>query len=266
MIKMKTGNDTNFSGMDAGIKLIITLFLAIIPFFCDQIVSFVVFFSFFALLSLISGIPGKTLLKNIVAYVVIIILPLLFGLAVQALIGLLTGSEAVQINVYQDLFYRILRLFLLWYVTSLYIMRSEEHTSELQSLTTPMELFLGLLNQILLPLGLLKISVSDFLSTIRFVMLLLAEMGNRFIDSYKELFSSYKNKSRKGFYQLVKDMAQVLVSLISASLADTDKVQEMIVNEAEKGFSYRFRCSLADFAAILVFCGLMVGVYLIERS
>ena len=254
MIKMKTGNDTNFSGMDAGIKLIITLFLAIIPFFCDQIVSFVVFFSFFALLSLISGIPGKTLLKNIVAYVVIIILPLLFGLAVQALIGLLTGSEAVQINVYQDLFYRILRLFLLWYVTSLYIM------------TTPMELFLGLLNQILLPLGLLKISVSDFLSTIRFVMLLLAEMGNRFIDSYKELFSSYKNKSRKGFYQLVKDMAQVLVSLISASLADTDKVQEMIVNEAEKGFSYRFRCSFADFAAIVVFCALMVGVYLIERS
>lgn len=254
MIKMKTGDDTNFSGMDAGIKLIITLFLAIIPFFCVQNASFIIFFSFFALISLISGISGKTLLKNIAAYVVIIILPLLFGMAVQALIGLFTGSEAVQVNEYQDLFYRILRLFLVWYVTSLYIM------------TTPMELFLGLLNQILLPLRLLKISVSGFLSTIRFVMLLLAEMGNRFIDSYKELFASYKNKSRKGFYHLVKDMAQVLVSLIAASLADTDKVQEMIVNEAEKGFSYRFRCSFVDFAAVLIFCALMLSIYFIERS
>ncbi len=237
--------------------MILTLFLAIIPFFCVKNASFVVFFSFFALLSLISGIPGKTLLKNIVAYLVIIILPLLFGVAIQALFALFGGSGTMEVNAYQELFYRILRLFLLWYVTSLYIM------------TTPMELFLGLLHQILLPLRLLKIPVSGFLSTIRFVMLLLAEMANRFLDSYKELFSSYKNnksKNKRGFYPLVKDMAQVLVSLISASLADTDKVQEMLVNDAERGFSYRFRCSFADFAAVLIFCALMVGVYLIERS
>lgn len=254
MIKMKTGDDTNFSGMDAGIKLILTLFLAIIPFFCAKDASFVVFFSFFALLSLISGIPGKTLLKNIAAYFVIIILPLLFGVAIQALFALFGGSGIMEVNAYQELFYRILRLFLLWYVTSLYIM------------TTPMELFLGLLHQILLPLGLLKIPVSGFLSTIRFIMVLLGEMANGFLDSYKELFSSYKNKNRRGFGNLVKDMAQVLVSLIAASLADTDKVQEMIANDAERGFSYRFRCSFLDFAAILLFCALMAGVYLMERS
>ncbi|HMM05538.1 MAG TPA: energy-coupling factor transporter transmembrane component T [Clostridiales bacterium] len=240
--------------MDAGIKLILTLFLAIIPFFCEKDASYVVFFSFFALLSLISGIPGKTLLKNIAAYVVIIILPLLFGVAVQALFALFGSGGTMEVNAYQELFYRILRLFLLWYITSLYIM------------TTPMELFLGLLNQILLPLRLLKIPVAGFLSTIRFIMLLLAEMAGRFLDSYKELFSSYQNKSRRGFRNLVKDMAQVLVSLISASLADTDKVQEMLVNDAEKGFSYRFRCSFPDFAALLLFCALMVGVYFIEKS
>lgn len=253
MIKMKTGEETNFSGMDAGIKLIITLFLAIIPFFCEEHISFIVFFAFFAFISLISGIRSKTLLKNVVAYVVIIILPLLFGVIVQVLIGLFTGNEMVQVTAYQDLFYRILRLFLLWYVTSLYIM------------TTPIEPFLGLLDRILTPLKLLKIPVSGFLSTIRYVMMLLTEMGGRFIESYKELFSSYKSKNRRGFRNLIKDMAQVLVSLIAASLADTDQVQEMIENETKRGFCYRFRFSFADFAAVVLCGGLIIGIYFIEK-
>lgn len=253
MIKVKTGNETNFSGMDAGIKFIITLFLAIIPFFCFKPLSFLVFFSFFGLISLISGIPPKALLKNVVAYLVIIILPLLFGVGVQALIGLFGGSEMVEANAYQDLFYRILRLFLLWYVTSLYIM------------TTPVEPFLGLLDKILTPLKLLKVPVSDFLNTIRFVMALLTDMGGRFIDSYKELFSSYKNKNKRGVSNLVKDVVHVLVNLITDSLADTDQVQEMIEQDGQKGFSYGLKVSFADIVLILVFCGLMAGIYLIEK-
>jgi energy-coupling factor transporter transmembrane protein EcfT len=131
-------------------------------------------------------------------------------------------------------------------------------------MTTPIEPFLGLLDKILSPLKLLKIPVSDFLNTIRFVMAVLSEMGSRFIDSYKELFSAYKNKNKRGFTNLVKDMVQVLVSLITASLADTEKVETMLENEGQKECAYRFKVSFSDVAAIAVFCGLMIGVYLIE--
>lgn len=240
MINTNTAKDTKFSGMDAGIKLIITLFLAIIPFFCIKPLSFAALILFFLQASALSGIKIPALLKNVVAYLIIIILPLVFGIAVQALIGLISENASATAYSYHDLTLRVIRLFFLWYVTSLYIM------------TTPVEPFLGLLDKILTPLKLLRVPVSSFLNTLRFVMAVLGDMGARFISSYKELLSSYQNKSKKGFSKLMKDIVKVLVSLITESLADTEKVQNMIETESDRGYSYTFKVNKSDLFAVFL--------------
>jgi energy-coupling factor transporter transmembrane protein EcfT len=252
MTKNKSEKDTYFSGMDAGIKLIVTLFFVVVPFFCVKPLSFAVLFLILLHISAISGIKAKSLLKSVAAYLIVIILPLFFGIAVQALVTLASLHTAVESERFAALALQTARLFLLWYVTGLYIF------------TTPMEPFLGLMSKILTPLQKIGIPVENFLQTIRFVMMILGDMAKRFTASFKNVFTGKREQGRRTLRQIVKELTNVLVTMITDSLADTDKIQEMIEQDRDKGFSYHLKCTKMDIASLVLSCILLAVLGLIE--
>ena len=138
--------------MDGLVKLLIAIMLAVTAFFLDQPVSLLLLSACLLISAVVLRIKWRTLFLSTVSYVVIVLVPFLFGYLMSELLYLFTGNElfAFQQSGY-DVFLRIFRLFVIWFVSILYF-----HT-------TPLKTIIGLLDKFLFPLKKAGVPTEDFL-------------------------------------------------------------------------------------------------------
>lgn len=242
--------------MDGFIKFILATVLATIPFFFEEQMSFVIISFYLILATLILRIKLRTLLISAASYCIIVLIPYLFGLLMNEFISSVTNSELfVYSQSYYEIFLRLFRLFLIWYVSILYF-----HT-------TPMKTVIGLLDKLFFPLKLIGVPVKDYLKVVMCIVLDLkgtgVEMKNKFLESARSTIGGTKGKFRIN----IKGISQIIVSLIVNSFEKIDKIQSFVEEvNADDLYNYNFKISKKDGIAVSSFVVFLFLIILIEKG
>lgn len=242
--------------MDGFIKFVLATVLAAMPFFFEEQMSFGIIGVYLLIVTLVLRIKFRTLLLSAASYCIIVLIPYLFGLLMNGIIYSVTNNE---LFVYSqgpyEIFLRLFRLFLIWYVSILYF-----HT-------TPMKTVIGLLDKLFFPLKLIGVPVKDYLKVVMCIVLDLkgtgAEMKKRFLESARPNIGGAKGKFRIN----IKGISQIIVSLIVNSFEKIDKIQSFVekVNPDDL-YSYEFKISKRDVIAIISFFIFTFAVITIEKG
>ncbi len=253
---LNTLKENEFWEMDGFIKFILAAVLATIPFFFEEQMSFIIISIYLLIVTFVLRIKLRTLLISAASYCVIVLIPYLFGLLINGLIYSVTNNElfAYSQSSY-EIFLRLFRLFLIWYVSILYF-----HT-------TPMKTVIGLLDKLLFPLKLIGVPVKDYLKVVMCIVLDLkgtgVEMKNKFLESARSTIGGTKGKFRIN----IKGISQIIVSLIVNSFEKIDKIQSFVeaVN-ADDLYGYKFKVSKKDVFAVSSFVLFILVVIIIEKG
>lgn len=250
-------NDLNESwGMDGFIKFILAAALAVIPFHLEHQLSFVVLAVYLLLATLVLKIKFQTLAISTASYVIIVLLPYLFGFLMNELLSCLTPK--VLFTYHQgpyEVFLRLFRLFIIWYVSILYFQ------------TTPIKTVIGLLDKLFFPLKLFGVPVTDYLKVVMCIILELKGTGEEMKKSFGERVRSIREGTKGRFTIQVKGISQMIVSLLVNSLEKIDTIQTFVENvNPDDLYHYRFNVSKKDAAAVTSFILLMAVLFMIEKG
>ncbi len=235
--------------MDSGIKLLMVLVLGIVPFLMEGYFNYFLLLSYLAVATFMARIQLKVLIKNIAAYVVIIIFPYAMGIFMAVAISRLTGNSLVAFQgSLADVSLRLFQLFIIWYAGILYFN------------STKVEQVLGLFDKLLAPLKSIGLPVTDFLKAILCVINELKELApeakRTFFESLSHLAGHRKSLSKSR----LRGISLVIVDFIVNSFARLDQLEEHIKKvEKEDIFNYKFNFSKTDFFAILSLL-LLIGI------
>ena len=235
--------------MDSGIKLLIVLVLGVVPFFIDGYVNYFLLLSYLAIATLMARIQLKVLIKNIAAYVAIIIFPYAMGIFIAVSISKLTGNGLVALQgSLADVSLRLFQLFILWYVGILYLN------------STKVEQVLGLFDKLLAPLKSIGLPVTDFLKVILCVINELKELAPEAKRTFFEGVSHLAGQRKSLSQSRLRGISQVIAGYIVNSFARLDQLEEHVKRiEKEDVFNYRFNFSKTDFFALLSLI-LLIGI------
>ena len=248
--------ENDLTQMDGFIKFVLAVILAVTPYLLETQISFGILSVYLLIITLILRIKLKTLLLSAASYFVIVLMPLLFGMGLNGLIYSLTGNQLFTFSQsYYEIFLRMFRLFIIWYVSILYF-----HT-------TPLKTVIGLLNKLLSPLKLVGVQVKDYLKVVMCVILQLkgsgAEMKKKFLENARSSVGENKRKFRINF----KGISQVIVSLLVNSFEKLDKIQEFVEKvDCDELFEYRFRLAFRDVLAVGSIVFITSIMYMIEKG
>ena len=243
-------SDVPITKIDGFIKLLLAVILICLVFFFKRDISLITVSVFLVFLTLLSKIKPRTLLLGAFSYVIIVIIPYLFGFWIDSLFSL--SSEQI---VFHEAFLRLFRLFIIWYVSILYF-----HT-------TPTETVVGLLDKLLTPLKLVGIPVQDFLKVIMCIIIELRETGTDAKKSLGESMHSVIGNGTRRFRINLNAISQIIVSLIINSFIKIDRIQSFVEKtKPEELYNYSFKLSKNDGVAIVSTLLFTVGVWILEAG
>jgi len=249
-------NRDAFTDMDGLIKLILAIILGGMPFLFENQMSFVILAVYLLTMTLASRMRYKTLLISATSYFIIVLIPYLFGYSINSLLYSVTHNEIFTYDQgpYQ-IFLRLVRLFIIWYVSILYF-----HT-------TPIKTVIGLLDKFMFPLKLIGVPVRDYLKVVMCIVIQLkgtgAEMKKNFMNRARSTIGA-----RKGRFKInVRGISQIIVSLLVNSFEKVDEIQSFVENvKADDLYYYKFKISKRDIVVVLTFMLLIAVLYLSENG
>lgn len=241
--------------LDGFIKFLMVTVIAMLPFYFEKPVSYGFFLVYLLMVTLASRIRYRTLLLSAASYFIIVLVPYLFGLLMNGVIYYLTKNEALIHQEPQEIILRLFKLFIIWYVSILYF-----HT-------TPMKTILGLLDQLLFPLKLIKVPVQDYLKITMCIVMELKgageEMKTRFLEHARSVIGG-KNRRLKSKFN---GISQIIVSSLVDSFQKLDKLESFVEQvNPEELFSYEFKMTIREWIAALSIVLLVFAIYLIEKG
>ncbi len=243
--------------MDSGIKFFIAVVLSVIPFFCEQQMSFFIISAYLIVITIFSGIRVKTVLTSFTAYFIVVVFPFLFGLLMSWVFYKVSGNA--MFTSYMQVGKTVLRmfqLFLLWYIGCIYFN------------TTPMKSVIGLFDKLLTPLKRLGVPISEHLKVVMCVVRELTELGPEVKRNFTESMESLPSKNNKNTWWSkinIKGISTILVNFIVNSFKRLDIIEQYVREvEAKDLYNYRFRLSVRDIVACVSCILLMVVLSMIE--
>lgn len=243
-------------GLDAFIKLIVAIVLTIIPFIIERQLSFIILCAVLIWIAVVLRIKLRTLLLSAASYGVIVIFPFLFGMGISVLINSISANQALFYSPETlDAFLRLLKLFIVWYVSILYF-----HT-------TPMSTVLGLLDQLLSPLKRIGVPIQDYLKVVMCIVLELKETGSEMKHKFLENARSTIGSNASTLKDKFKGVSHIIVTSLVNSFDKLDKIQSFVENvKPEDLFGYTFKLSRKEGAALLFAVILIFALYLSESG
>ncbi|NMA68114.1 MAG: energy-coupling factor transporter transmembrane protein EcfT [Desulfitobacterium sp.] len=239
--------------MDGGIKFILAIALMVIPFYIQGLWSIFLFVAYLLLITFVLKVNFRTLLISGISFSIIVLLPYFFGLSLNALLYYFTQNEIFAFHGYWAIFNRILKLFVIWYLSILYF-----HT-------TPMTSFLGLLDKTTAPLKKIGLSIENYLKVIMCIVILLKAMGNELKENLGQKMRGVMGEKKGRFSINVKGIAQLIVNLILDSFRNLDTIEEYVDRvKPEDLYYYKFKFTVKDGIALLSFAFLIVGIWMLE--
>jgi len=242
--------------MDSGIKLLVLLILGIAPFFISCHMSYMLLLAYLIALTHFLRIQLSVIFKNTVAYVIIIILPYIFGFLVAILVSSVTGNDLTKLySSLEDVSLRLFQLFILWYAGILYLN------------STKIESIIGLFDKLLSPLKRFGVPVADFLKIIMCVIQELKELAPEVKKGFTESFSSIFGNRKSLPKSKLAGISQIIVNYFVNSFERLGKVEEYVKNVEDRDlFHYKFTISLHDVFLVVSIITLVVSIILVSNS
>lgn len=239
--------------MDGALKFVLAIALMIIPFYIQELWSIGLFIAYLLLITLVLKVNMRTLLISGASFAIIVLFPYIFGLSLNALLYHFTQNGIFAFHGYWAIFNRILKLFVIWYLSILYFQ------------TTPMTVFVGMLDKFSTPFKKIGLSIEDYLKVIMCIVILLKEMGNDVRQNLGQKMRTAMGEKKGRLSINVKGIAQIIVNLILDSFSNLDKVEEYVNKvKAEDLYHYKPSFTLKDGLALLTFTLLIAGIWMLE--
>lgn len=245
--------------LDAFIKLIIALVLAVAPFKIARPASFMIIGIVLIVAAVMLRLKPRTLLWGAASYGVIVVFPYAFGLAVSAVAALVTADHGGQALLdgpaMQHALLRLFKLFVVWYAGIVYFQ------------TTPVPAVLGLLDRLLSPLSRIGVPIRDYLKIVMCVVLELKAAGS----GLKQTFLDHQRRAGGSAASTLKHKIGAIARVIAASLASSfdkiDTIQNFVEKtRAEDLFRYTFKLARPERMALLFAALFIVALYLSESG
>ncbi|MGJ7921984.1 hypothetical protein [Neobacillus sp. LXY-4] len=244
------------SELDGLIKLTQAGMITAIPFLFFKPMSLVLLTVYLLIITFILRMNRRTIAMSAFSYCIVFLFPYLFGLLINSLLYFLSGNDvfALQQSPY-EIFLRLFRLFIIWYVSILYF-----HTTDTKTV-------IGMFDKLLSPLKLIGVPVADYLKVIMCIVLELTEMGSEVKKSLAESMRSVMGESRRKFRVNINGVSQIIVSLIVNSFDKLDRIESFIEKaEPDDLYHYRFKLSVSDGVSIFSFFLLIYLVLMVEQG
>lgn len=256
LTNQKTLKSAKFSDIDGFIKFIQAIVLASMPFLLLKPMSIGLLSVYLLIVTFFSGIKSRSLIMSAMSYCIVFLFPYLFGLLTNTLLYYFSGSDAFSYHQSSyEIFLRLFRLFIIWYVSILYF-----HTTEMKTV-------IGLLDKLLTPLKLVGVPVSDYLKVVMCIVLELTEMGSEVKKSLGESMRTAIGGSKWKFKINMKGISQIIVSLIVNSFEKLDKIESFVAKSAADDlYHYRFKLSINDVISVLGFFLLISLILMVEKG
>jgi len=229
--------------------------LALVALVCDQQVSLSLVFLYLVFATVMLGSNFRFLLKNMVSYGLIFLMPYFFGLLLSMLVNSLFSNGHVPADlVLKETLLRMVRLFFVWYIGSLYIC------------STPLPSILGMLKHVLSPLKHWGVPVSTALTLIMCIVLQLTASVSEFKNTTVEQARNIFQDKSTCFKTKLKVLANLLVFFIVNSLQKTEEIQTLVDQTNLDDFTYRFKVARNELLVIASFIILLAVLIFLEAS
>jgi len=255
LINLDKQKSTEFADMDGLIKFILATILSVMPFFVQKNMSFGIILIFLLVVTLLSNIKLSTLLISASSYFIVVLMPYLFGLLMNTVIYSFSNNDLFALHQgTHEIFLRLFRLFIIWYVSILYFQ------------TTPMKTVIGLLEKFLTPLKLVGVPVGDYLKVVMGSVIELKETGTEMKKSLGESMRSTMGGKGK-FHINIKGLSQIIVSLIVNSFGKLDKIERFVEQaNPEDLYGYCFKLTNREIVVVLGFSLRTLIVFMVEKG
>ncbi len=238
---MKPPKNRIVTAMDPGVKAGLVIILAVILFWSKMPFSFAVILLYVLLVTVLSGLSFRILLRNLLYLSVALIVPYLFGL-IFSICGALfvPGSFSLRSIHFPAIALKFGRLILLGHIASIYMY------------TTPFGQIVGMLNRLLTPVKRCGVPVRDYLKILICIRTELPNAIKRGRDTVARWRDPSGTVKRRSLKSKIEGMADVIVSQILQSFQEIDRIQKLI---DETDFAdldaFRFKVSQSDMIAII---------------
>lgn len=239
--------------LDAGLKAGIAIILTVVALVCENQFSLLIIFLYLGSVTFLLGSNFQFLLKNVVSYGLIILLPYFFGFSLSLLLGyLFSNTSYVPDLVFKETLWRIIRIFMVWYIGSLYIY------------STPLKSMLGMFKKVFSPLNRIGVPVSKYLTFIVCIIIQLTESVSGFKNnSVEQARTIFRNKSMC-LQTRIKEISNLLVEFIADSLHKTGEIQTLMEQTNLDNFTYSIIVSKKEKLAIFSFIVLLTLLFFLE--
>jgi hypothetical protein len=225
--------------IDAGIKGLLALIIAVTVCFCHSGWEFLFLSAYLAVVTFLLKGDLRFILKNLLSYGVIFVVPFLLGFLLHWLMEIIIPGNAYSNGfALEGTAFRMIRMFFIWYTSSLYFS------------TTPFLAIAEMLNKVLGPLNALGIPVTRHL---HMVLCVVGQLGKS-ADQFKQDIMAKSNQIFKGDHSGIKaklsEFAGILADFIVNSLQQTDQVQDTFANINLSDCTYKLDLVRNDIIAI----------------
>ncbi|MHB8126248.1 MAG: energy-coupling factor transporter transmembrane component T family protein [Desulfitobacteriaceae bacterium] len=247
-------NIKNNTEIDAGLKAFITIVLAIVASVCVKQISLLIILLYLVIATFLLGSNFRFILKNIISYGIIFLLPFSFGLLLSIFFGFLFSNNLFFSDyVLKETVLRIVRIFFIWYIGSLYFC------------TTPLKSILGMLRKVLYPLNILGVPVLKYLNIVMCIIIELTQSVNEFKNKIIEQSRDIFRDNSLCFKTKIKELSNILVLFITNSLQKTEEIQKLVEQTNTNDFIYSFKVSRNEILAIFSLIILLTVLIFLER-
>ncbi|MEN6389966.1 MAG: energy-coupling factor transporter transmembrane protein EcfT [Syntrophomonas sp.] len=233
-----TGLNSKNTELDAGIKLVLAILLAVASAFCKNGRDLVYFSIFLFAITVFLKSDLRFILKNLFSFGIIILTPYLFGILLSLGLNRLNPGPVYSIDLNAALL-KMTRIFFIWYIGNLYFF------------TTSLEAIMDMFDKVFSPLNRAGIPVSRYLNMIMFIVNELSRTVGQFKgEIFEQAGLIFKNR-QLGIKTRLKELAHIIVNYIANSLQRTDEIQEQVELSCVNNCQYTLRISKNEIAAIL---------------
>lgn len=235
-------NHSLLAELDAGIKACLATLLIVMASICVKQVSLSLVFLYLLLATIMLGSNLRFLLKNMVSYSLIILLPYSFGILLSMLLAFIFSNPQYTSGlVINETLIRMVRIFFVWYIGSLYIC------------STPIQTILGMLQIVFSPLNRWGIPISKYLTIIMCIVIVLSESVSEFKDNVVEHARIIFKNKMLGFRTKITELGNLIVLFLANSLQKTETIQNLVDQTNPDDFLYTFKVSKNEIITLFSF-------------
>lgn len=223
--------------MDAGVKIILTVLLAVSAAFCHNGRDLLAFAAFLLVVTIFLKSDLRFILKNLLSFGIIILIPYLIGVLLSLALSGFWAVPAYDLYLSASLI-KMTRLFFIWYIGNLYF-----YTSSLEAIMEMSDRVLG-------PLKRAGAPVSKYLNMVMFILSELSRTVGQFKgDVFEQAGRIFKDREM-AIKSKLKELSNILINYIADSLQRTDEVQAQLESGWAKERQYTLRISKNEILAI----------------